>query len=162
MSDPYTPPKADIAGGTEPEAKRSRLVRALVSIAFVVAILGILAAIAIPSYSDYTPRAKLSEVILALSGGRTSVAEFFEQHKRLPKDAAEAGLPWPMANVSKYVRQLAYDGRSGELSAVVQGITSDMEGKTIRLKAVVNSGELTWRCYTPDLPKKYLPSSCRD
>lgn len=163
MSDPYTPPKADIAGGTEPEGKRSRLVQSLVSIAIVVAILGILAAIAIPGYSDYTPRARISEVILAMSDGRTAVSEFFEQHKRLPKDAAEAGWPDPKQSqpVSKYVRDLSYDTKAGELRAVIQN-HPQAEGKTMRLKAVVDGEKLTWRCYSTDVPQNLLPSSCRN
>jgi type IV pilus assembly protein PilA len=163
QDDPYTPPKADIAGAPEPEGKRSRLVQSLVNLAIVIAILGILAAIAIPSYSDYTPRARISEVILAMSDGRTAISEFFANNKRLPKDAAEAGWPDPkqLQSVSKYVRELSYDVKAGELRAVVQN-HPQADGKTMRMKAEVGDGKLTWRCYSTDIPQKYLPSSCRN
>ncbi len=163
MNDPYSPPNADIGATPEPEGKRSRLKQSLVGAAIVVAILGILAAIAIPSYSDYTPRARISEAIFAMSEGRTAVSEFFANNKRLPKDAAEAGWPDPKQAplVSKYVRELSYDPRAGELRAVMHN-HPQVDGKTMRLKAEVDGEQLTWRCYSTDVPQKYLPSTCRN
>ena len=56
----------------------------LIELMIVVAIIGILAAVALPAYQDYTVRAKVSEVVLAASGGKTTIAEFFQTNGRMP------------------------------------------------------------------------------
>ena len=63
----------------------------LIELMIVVAIIGILAAIAIPAYQDYTIRAKVSEAVIASSPGKTSVSEFYASQGSMPVDAAAAG-----------------------------------------------------------------------
>src|SRR5438270_13661599 len=82
----------------------------LVELMVVVAIIGILAAIAVPAYQDYTVRAKLSEVIIALSACRTTITEIYQS----------GGSP-PGAN--------NWQCESGVLSSYVGGVTTDPDGK---------------------------------
>src|SRR5438093_3305941 len=91
----------------------------------------VLAGVLVPQYGDYSGRAKMSEVVLALGADRDAINGFYVEHRRLPKDAAEAGLA-PAA--SKYVRQRTYDAKTAELRAVIQHIPRN-EGKTVMLKA---------------------------
>ena len=115
-------------------------------------------AIFIPPYADYTAAAKASEVVLSLSSYRQNIQDFHDARKRLPASAAEAGFS-PQTE-SKYVRPVTYDAPSGELRAIVQGIPNN-EGKLLVLRAEIASGNLTWRCFSPDMAAKDLPSTCR-
>src|SRR5204863_1138809 len=89
----------------------------LIELMIVVAIIGILAAVALPAYQDYTVRAKMSEVILALSACRTSITEVYQSGGTPP--AANA---WGCENAnsqSKYVASLATDA-NGAVTAKIQ------------------------------------------
>src|SRR5580765_5650595 len=106
-------------------------------------------------HAGYTTRAKVSEVALALSAGRTALGEFHAQHKRLPKDAKELG--GVLDPGSKGVRSIGYS--AGELRAVVA--IPEIEGKTLVLKAEPDGESLKWTCYSTDIPPRHLPASCR-
>jgi hypothetical protein len=164
MNDPYTPP------GTEPPAterldkdRASRVLPWLVRGGFLVAVIAVIVAIVLPaSGHGYQHRARVSEVILALAGGREVLVDFVEKHQRLPKDAQELGWPGAAPPASKYVQSLAYDGAKGDLVAVARNIRDDVDGRTVRMNARFTGSELNWRCYSADMPKKYLPATCRD
>ena len=112
----------------------------------------------LPSYSDYTPRDKISEVLLGMSSNRTQIEQFYSKHKRLPRDAAEAGLD--LRGGGK-IRSLSYDGSTGELRAVIQNVP-EANGKVLRLRAHEIKGELNWRCSGNDISKEHLPRPCRN
>jgi len=140
----------------------------LIELMIVVAIIGILAAVALPAYQDYTVRAKMSEVILAMSACRTSITELYQTGGTPP-----GANNWGCEGVtSKYVNALATTA-DGVIIATVTGINSVVNGKTVELVPMVGASAATtanfgsgvngWRCGggNTDLDKKYLPGSCR-
>lgn len=143
----------------------------LVELMIVVAIIAILAAVALPVFQDYAVRAKMSEVILALSGCRTSISEIY-QTGGSPPGANNWGCESGVA--SKYVQKLETDA-NGVVTGFVTGITSNVDGSVVTLiplKAAstpattpgdMGSGLYGWTCggtgTTVNL--RYLPASCR-
>jgi type IV pilus assembly protein PilA len=145
----------------------------LIELMIVVAIIGILAAVALPAYQDYTVRAKMSEVILALSACRTSITEVY-QTGGTPPGAGNWGCEGGVQ--SKYVKALTTDA-NGVVTATIQGISSDVLDKKVTLiplnstgapatataAADLGKGLSGWMCggTGTDVNKKYLPGSCR-
>src|SRR5690554_1320901 len=91
----------------------------LIELMIVVAIIGILAAIALPAYQDYTNRAKMSEVLTFASSGRTAVAEYYQSEGVLPPDNEAAGLAAEDDITSSYVKDLTVD--DGVVTVTIQG-----------------------------------------
>ena len=143
----------------------------LIELMIVVAIIGILAAVALPAYQDYTVRAKMSEVILALSACRTSITEVYQSGGTAP-----GANNWGCENSgsqSKYVASIATDD-NGVVTAKINNISTDVNGKLVTLTpldsngaaataAKMGSGLSGWTCggTGTDVNKKYLPGSCR-
>ena len=145
----------------------------LIELMIVVAIIGILAAVALPAYQDYTIRAKMSEVILAMSACRTSITEVY-QSGGSPPAANGWGCEAATAS-SKYVAGVSTND-DGVVTAKIQAIAGAVDGKIVSLQPlnqtggatwVVNSGSglFGWRCGAStdgtDVSPKYLPGSCR-
>lgn len=138
----------------------------LIELMIVVAIIGILAAIAIPAYQDYTNRAKVTEAVSALSAATTSVAEYYTTQGTMPADATAAGVN--TGAVGNYVASLAYTQTSGTvgvvevtLAATTSGLPSDLAGKKFKMTGTGSTQGVTWACTTTDAPVKYLPANCR-
>jgi type IV pilus assembly protein PilA len=144
----------------------------LIELMIVVAIIGILAAVALPAYQDYTVRAKMSEVILAMSACRTSITEVY-QTGGTPPNANSWGCESGVS--SKYVQGLASDA-NGIVTATIQNISADVNTKQVTLAPMIGAGianstndmgkGLTgWRCGSStdgtNLNSKFLPGSCR-
>src|SRR6266851_9430152 len=147
----------------------------LIELMIVVAIIGILAAVALPAYQDYTVRAKMSEVILAASACRTSITEVY-QTGGTPPAANSWGCENTTGGASKYVNKIQTDANGKVSVLIATGIKSDVDGQTVTLVPMLNgtpaltasnmgTGPNGWRCgLTADgttLPLKYLPGSCR-
>ena len=144
----------------------------LIELMIVVAIIGILAAIAIPAYQDYTARAQMSEGVELLAGTKTPLAEWYSDKGRWPADTSLADV---VGNVGpgKYVSNIAITTGGGVTGKLVltatmksTGVNSGIAGDTVTL--VTEDGGKTWRCNdagvgTDDgsVETKYLPASCR-
>ncbi len=138
----------------------------LIELMIVVAIIGILAAVALPAYQDYTVRAKVSEVILALSAPKTSISEYYATLGVMPPSATSAAID---ETGSKYISGIAYT-TTGTDNATVTATVQDL-GNTAAVGDVVmvgtgtaSTGKVGWVCGgTADttLPAKYLPASCK-
>src|SRR4051812_23896142 len=136
----------------------------LIELMIVVAIIGILAAVALPAYQDYTVRAKMSEVILAMSACRTSVTELYQTGGTPP-----GANNWGCEGVtSKYVASLTTDD-NGVITGTIQGINATANTKKVTLIPTIGGAAATtaafgqgvngWLCGSTGttLDKKYLP-----
>jgi type IV pilus assembly protein PilA len=151
----------------------------LIELMIVVAIIGILAAVALPAYQDYTKRAKLSEVILAASACRTSITEVYQSNSAASLPAAGGWGCESSTATSKYVAKVETDANGG-VFVTVQGIgDTTIDGKTVSLvptgaggAAITTTVPLAqWICGNPavvnggtavtTVPAKFLPGSCR-
>jgi len=162
----------------------------LIELMIVVAIIGILAAVALPAYQDYTVRAKVTEAVINMTSPKTLVSEAFQSDGL--NGVAAAAVTYNAVAVTekatKYVANMVITGATGVITATLQGPTSGLptavQGTTITMTPNVNRlalagvvGAIDWACGSTTtatatakglgavtagtLPAKYAPAECR-
>ena len=140
----------------------------LIELMIVVAIIGILAAVAIPQYQNYVARAQVSEALSLASGAKVAVAEYFNTNGTFPADNSTAGLTEPTDFKGNWVESVTVSvvGGNALITALFSSTDahSKLQGGEVTLTAVDHGGSIGFACSssgTTDI-STYLPSSCAD
>ena len=138
----------------------------LIELMIVVAIIGILAAIAIPAYQDYTIRAQVSEGLNLSGGAKTAVTEYFQDRGTLPTNNSQAGIAASGSIQGNYVSQVAVANGVITItysSAGNQTANAAINNATLTLTPnTSNAGSVDWNCANgAGLVNKHLPAACR-
>ncbi|EMT1502647.1 pilin, partial [Neisseria gonorrhoeae] len=147
----------------------------------VIAIVGILAAVALPAYQDYTARAQVSEAILLAEGQKSAVTEYYLNHGKWPKDNGAAGVASPADKIKgKYVQKVEVAKGVVTAEMASSNVNKEIKGKKLSLWAKRQDGSVKWFCGQPvkradnadtvadaaadneKINTKHLPSTCRD
>ncbi|HGH6664307.1 TPA: pilin [Neisseria meningitidis] len=153
----------------------------LIELMIVIAIVGILAAVALPAYQDYTARAQVSEAILLAEGQKSAVTEYYLNHGIWPGDNSSAGVASTPSDIKgKYVQKV--EVAKGVITAQMasSNVNNEIKGKKLSLWAKRQNGSVKWFCGQPvtrtanasadavnkvtgnEIDTKHLPSTCRD
>jgi type IV pilus assembly protein PilA len=141
----------------------------LIELMIVIAIIGILAAIALPAYQDYTIRAKVSEGIVLADSAKTTIGEYRQSQGAWPADAAAAGMSGTISTKNVTSVKLGTTTTAGDTVVVTFSSSLDpaVGGQAVEFVGTVKagSGVITWVCQPAStgtaIAKKYLPASCR-
>ncbi|HEZ1366688.1 TPA: pilin [Neisseria meningitidis] len=153
----------------------------LIELMIVIAIVGILAAVALPAYQDYTARAQVSEAILLAEGQKSAVTEYYLNHGKWPDGNSDAGVATSSEIKGKYVEKV--EVAKGVITAEMKstGVNKEIQGKKLSLWAKRQNGSVKWFCGQPvtrtdtakdevtktadndkKIDTKHLPSTCRN
>ncbi|HFB8769798.1 TPA: pilin [Neisseria gonorrhoeae] len=157
----------------------------LIELMIVIAIVGILAAVALPAYQDYTARAQVSEAILLAEGQKSAVTGYYLNHGEWPKDNTSAGVASPASNIKgKYVQKVEVNNGVVTATMASSNVNKEIKDKRLSLWAKRQDGSVKWFCGQPvkrdnaddpndavkddaagkdkEIDTKHLPSTCRD
>ncbi|HFC3835357.1 TPA: pilin, partial [Neisseria gonorrhoeae] len=122
----------------------------LIELMIVIAIVGILAAVALPAYQDYTARAQVSEAILLAEGQKSAVTEYYLNNGKWPADNGAAGVASSATDIKgKYVKEVKV--ANGVVTAQMNpsGVNNEIKGKKLSLWAKRQDGSVKWFCGQP-------------
>ncbi|HEZ5441590.1 TPA: pilin [Neisseria meningitidis] len=150
----------------------------LIELMIVIAIVGILAAVALPAYQDYTARAQVSEAILLAEGQKSAVTEYYLNHGEWPGDNSSAGVATSSKIKGKYVKEVTVANGVVTATMLSSGVNNEIKGRKLSLWAKRQDGSVKWFCGQPvkrtdtdevtadsgndKIDTKHLPSTCRD
>ncbi|HFA3552211.1 TPA: pilin, partial [Neisseria gonorrhoeae] len=154
----------------------------LIELMIVIAIVGILAAVALPAYQDYTARAQVSEAILLAEGQKSAVTEYYLNNGIWPENNGDAGVASSDKIKGKYVESVTVENGVVTAKMLSSNVNKEIQGKKLSLWAKRQDGSVKWFCGQPvkrdakdgtdDVAKdgkdnekidtKHLPSTCRD
>ena len=140
----------------------------LIELMIVVAIIGILAAIAIPAYQDYTIRAQVSEGLNLSAAAKAAVTEYFQDRGVYPTDNTEAGLSAAGTIQGNYVKSVTVT-KTGLINMLYskvapQEANTSIDTAVLTLSPVTNAGSVDWNCNGGNILKtnpQWLPAACR-
>jgi len=134
----------------------------LIELMIVVAIIGVLAAIAIPAYQDYTIRSQVAEGLNLAGGAKNAISTYVADHGRWPSDNSTAGVAADTDIVGTYVTKVTVT--DGVIDVEYGGRAhADINGMAIQLSPTSSAGSVEWNCASAaaEIADKHLPSACR-
>ncbi|EPH9468791.1 pilin [Neisseria gonorrhoeae] len=155
----------------------------LIELMIVIAIVGILAAVALPAYQDYTARAQVSEAILLAEGQKSAVTGYYLNHGKWPENNDSAGVASASKIIGKYVKSVTVTNGVVTAQMKPSGVNNEIKDKKLSLWAKRQDGSVKWFCGQPvtranvadpndavaaandkdkEIDTKHLPSTCRD
>jgi type IV pilus assembly protein PilA len=135
----------------------------LIELMIVIAIIGILAAIALPAYQDYTVRSKVSEGLNMVGAAKLAVAETYDSTGAFATGNLTYGMPVATSIKGTYVSSITAAGTRITIQYKPAGLGGNptANNQTIFIVASSNTGSVEWTCSTGTMPSKYRPANCR-
>ncbi|EMT4088203.1 pilin, partial [Neisseria gonorrhoeae] len=122
----------------------------LIELMIVIAIVGILAAVALPAYQDYTARAQVSEAILLAEGQKSAVTEYYLNHGIWPENNSAAGVASPPTDIKgKYVKEVKVENGVVTATMASSNVNKEIKDKRLSLWAKRENGSVKWFCGQP-------------